>query len=359
MRILFDDDVTVAFHLFSIESAGGGDRPELDGRAGQANGLCAAAIPGFLEFTTGLHTGDVPVRIEVHDREPDIDDVWQEVVEVSFRPLGRQVRLGIWGDAPIPLPDLDVRDYRVRLGVIGFDNEDEERTEPAERYLIQLWPAPPAPDRVVRQSSSTAAYWHQCAQKSPPPDRQERLEPQEQEEKFRQDDEARYWGGRGPANDRLRAVAPRAVGLAHLDRDLVDEIDAAGPEEQRVMAAWAARETCRRAGLAGQDWVAQALDALDRGDPPPAWFATFTDGFARWRQVPAEEITQRASLRPADAPAPEIRPEVSAIHAVVFAREPDPLEAALDTVRTAAAVIPGTEAEVIAAFRDRFGLPRD
>jgi hypothetical protein len=32
--------------------------------------------------------------------------------------------------------------------------------------LLQLWPAPPAPDRIVCQTSAHAAYWHDVAWKN-------------------------------------------------------------------------------------------------------------------------------------------------------------------------------------------------
>ena len=32
-----------------------------------------------------------------------------------------------------------------------------------DRYLLQLWPAEPAPDAVVREGSEIAAYWHGVA----------------------------------------------------------------------------------------------------------------------------------------------------------------------------------------------------
>ncbi|RLV04650.1 hypothetical protein CTZ27_10955 [Streptomyces griseocarneus] len=79
--------------------------------AGQTAGLCGAAIPGTLWLTTGLHTGDVGFTVEVHDEAPSLD-----------------------------------------------------------RYLLQFWPAPPEPDRVLKQTASTAAYWHGFARdQSPPP----------------------------------------------------------------------------------------------------------------------------------------------------------------------------------------------
>ena len=378
MRTLFDDDVAVAYHSFGIavfrdddDNDDDDDSEELSGLAGyegQVNGLCGAAVPGVLKFITGLHTGDVRVRIELHDTEPAIDLTWPEIVEASFSPPAAGIHIDIWGDAPIPLPQIQVRDYRVRFAAAGFDNEDNEVTDPPERYLIQLWPAPSAPDRIVRQTSRAATYWHQVAQRTPaPPSAAERAavraekqrRRRDEEERFRREDEARYWGGRAPDSDRLREIAPRAVGLARIDRDLVDEIAAVRPEEQRAMAAWAARETCRRAGMADLDWVSQALDALDQGEPAPAWFVTFDNAFARWRGISSEQITHRASLTIGNREdRPRIEPEISAMHAVVFARETNPLEAALDTVRTAAEVTPEENATVIAEFRARFALPR-
>ena len=38
-----------------------------------------------------------------------------------------------------------------------------------DRYLLQFWPAPPAPDRVIKQTGKQAAYWHKYAQHQPQP----------------------------------------------------------------------------------------------------------------------------------------------------------------------------------------------
>ena len=43
-----------------------------------------------------------------------------------------------------------------------LDTTDEGEEAP-DRYLLQLWPAPQAPDAVVRQTGETAAYWHAVA----------------------------------------------------------------------------------------------------------------------------------------------------------------------------------------------------
>jgi hypothetical protein len=30
----------------------------------------------------------------------------------------------------------------------------------SDRYLLQFWPAPPEPARLLKQTSDIAAYWH-------------------------------------------------------------------------------------------------------------------------------------------------------------------------------------------------------
>ena len=130
-----------------------------------------------------------------------------------------------------------------------------------------------------------------------------------------------------------------AVGLARLDRDLVDVIAAADPARQRRMAAWAARYACEQAGIASLPWATAGLDALDRGDPPPPWFADRDAASAHWRGLGREH------------PPRGLDPVVPAMDAVMTARGDDTLAAALDTVRTA------IEMGQAAAFRTAFGLP--
>lgn len=40
---------------------------------------------------------------------------------------------------------------------------------PIDHYLIQLWPAPTAPDAVLRQTSDQAGYWHAHQNRRPSP----------------------------------------------------------------------------------------------------------------------------------------------------------------------------------------------
>lgn len=62
--------VTIPVHYgFLFLASLDDEQPELlQTRQGQQNGLCGAAVPGALSLVTGLHTGEVPVSVEWHDR---------------------------------------------------------------------------------------------------------------------------------------------------------------------------------------------------------------------------------------------------------------------------------------------------
>ena len=165
MRTLFTGEPFVAYAQIYVD--GSGSQPCLDECfAGQANGLCGAAVPGFLFLITGLHTGNVGLTIESHDAEPPLDDTWEEIVEASFRPRGQRVGLCQWaGEAWWDL-DLPECDHRVRYCAINLDEARAADTRSSDEpdldlYLLQFWPAPPADDRVLKQTSKVAAYWHQ------------------------------------------------------------------------------------------------------------------------------------------------------------------------------------------------------
>lgn len=129
---------------------------------GQSNGLLGGAVPGFLYMATGTHTGEIPLRVVVHDAEPPVGDA-EEVVEVSFRPETPEVTLRSFDDGvDLWLP---VDDYRARWRVWGLDaGRDQDlasEDDPApDRYELALWPAPPAADSVVRVTGEEARLAH-------------------------------------------------------------------------------------------------------------------------------------------------------------------------------------------------------
>ncbi len=154
--------------------SGHGINPRMDEAfAGQRAGLCGAAVPGALFLCTGLHTGAVGFTVEVHHQQPPLDPAWEDVVEVSFHPVSEHSFLTQWaGEASWELDLQEGTDYRVRYCAQGMDQAREQDVrlddEPLlDRYLLQFWPAPPEPDRIVRQSSQVAAYDHDYARRQP------------------------------------------------------------------------------------------------------------------------------------------------------------------------------------------------
>jgi hypothetical protein len=173
LRVLFSGEVHVHYGQAYVHSSPDYGYDLHECFLGQSNGLCGAATPGTLFLITGLHTGCVGFTVESHDTAPPVDDGWEEIVEVSFTPETGEVILEQWGgEAAWPL-DLPPADYRVRYCASGMDAGNEADTrlddEPMhDRYLLQFWPAPPEADRVLKQTSDHAAYWHGFASGLPP-----------------------------------------------------------------------------------------------------------------------------------------------------------------------------------------------
>ncbi|CCK24899.1 hypothetical protein BN159_0520 [Streptomyces davaonensis JCM 4913] len=281
-----DGEVHVHYGQIYVESDPDDFGVELgDAFAGQRAGLCGAAVPGALFLLTGLHTGHVGFTVEVHDQAPPLDPAWEEVVEASFRPVSQDSSLVQWAGEDSWQLGLEEIDYRVRYCAKGMDAANELDTrldkEPQQDcYLLQFWPAAAEPDRIVKQTSKIAAYWHDYARKQPAPpspaalaeaERQARLA-QEQKESERQLAYERWeWGGQLPS-ETLRNIRGNVRGLLPYDPALVHALDAAGPDTQRAVAVLAARLACEAAGLADLDWVAEALAALTEGRGLPSPF---------------------------------------------------------------------------------------
>ncbi|HEY3530380.1 MAG TPA: hypothetical protein VGK78_14635 [Nocardioides sp.] len=168
MSVAFEGPWHVHYGQLYVESATGGQQEDMaDHFVEQANGLLGAAVPGALFLMTGLHTGPVGLRVEVLESEPEDDDFWDDVVEASFTADLPVTVVGWGGETYQPL-DLAGGSYRVRWSANEMDAGRDQDTvlddeEIIDRYLLQLWPADPAPDEVVRQASECAAYWHAWA----------------------------------------------------------------------------------------------------------------------------------------------------------------------------------------------------
>ena len=310
MRVIYDCLVPVEYGYLSVgpQHVDLGFTPEA--RGGQRNGLCGAAVPGHLSMVTGRHDGGVPLRVEIHDAVPPLGEQWEDVVEVSFEPIGAPYRLTAFAfGVPLDLPGSGT--YRVRWSACGMDAAQAGEL-PGDRYLLQLWPAPWAPDAIVRQTSARAAYWHSMAATTPPPS------PTQHEH----------------AESAERGQQAVAAQLASPDRSILDELAALTPAQQRQVAHWAARRACERAGVANHPVVVDAVRRLSRGEPVPelwqewstAWDAVFPA--QRGGDVGETVLTRQVP----DATVRRAAPEMAAVGAVMSLADPHPGRAAAGAV---------------------------
>jgi hypothetical protein len=337
MRVLFKGELWVHYGQFYVESRGGRSGTDLpESFAGQRNGLCGAASPGLLFLITGLHTGKVGLAVELHEQAPPVDAAlkeWEEIVEATFTPGSGRVGLQAWGGQEYWPLRIGGASHRVRYCGSGMARARTADTRTAgqpqlDRYLLQFWPTSAAaePDGVVKQTSTVAAYWHRYARR------------------------LAQAGERGPSRkavgaarlaalrkrrhrERLREVMRAVPGLTELDAELCWAIAEAGPDAQRAVARWTARRACARAGIAGIDWVAPALAALDQGRPLPS---PFDDTERVWRLLWADERVPHTTVTHCNGLLENVSQQAAALPALWGAAEPDPLRAALEALLAAA-----------------------
>ncbi|MGW1269971.1 hypothetical protein [Streptomyces sp. NPDC002491] len=381
-----------------------GPRPDLaKALAGQNGGLCGAAVPGAILLSTGLYAGAVGFVAEVHDEAPALDPLWEDVMEASFRPASERTRLVQWDGEEAWDLGLVRTDYRVRYCARGMDEAQELPTrvtgEPeADSYLLQFWPAPPSPDRVVRHTSRTAGHLHGYARATARTPEQLAEAERHTRELFQQAaaeraeraaEERRLhyrqweWGGRLPSERLQAARESNVLGLLRFDSDLVHALDVVGPEVQRAVALLAARRACEAAGLTDVPWVAHALSALTEGRPLPPPFDDPAQLRETLRSDPRVPDTSVREATPPERPPylppttdtahalalvhPDVTPYTPglisqphfALPAVLAAAGPAPLVAALDAVchalHTHGEHYPRLLAEIRSACTERVG----
>lgn len=351
MTVLFDDEISVHYgfvHLMPVEGA-----PDLmKARAGQVNGLLGAAEPGALSMVTGLHTGRVPFRLELLDFEPDLSQDWEEVVEASFTvPETAEMLLAAFEESTqIDLPSFT--SYRARYCAAGMDAARQVDTSGQPhagalyRYLLQLWPAPPRPDLLVRQTSEAARYWHSEAQRLPPPPppptpaelAAAEVAAEQERQRFDELREMPWLGGRA-ASEALRDVGGRAVMVTAVDRELAEAVAGLPPDRQRQLAAWTARWACQFAGQEDVGWIAAALDALMHERPLPALFDDPSRAFAQMFPAPNSTVTGGGTVVPTDevTRSPVLDPRAAALDSLISAASADPATAAIEALAGALA----------------------
>ena len=112
-----------------------------------------AIAPGTIGIGT-VRNMDVPVVVEIRDREPDDDSSeWDHVVEASLEVTsGRTVIAGCIDYFPdamrIPIPPAV---YRIRVSYGGLDTLSDDGLEGDDHYRLQLWPATSIAVCVLKQ----------------------------------------------------------------------------------------------------------------------------------------------------------------------------------------------------------------
>jgi hypothetical protein len=130
----------------------------------QQNGLVGAAVPDNVVIRLARRSGGSAVRIVLEASEPGATVEWEDVVEASFDlPPGRAMRWLTWAGESGGSLAVPPGQYRLRVSAAGRDAgaQDEFADEVVDRYLVELWPAPAAPDAVLRVGSDDARYGHQ------------------------------------------------------------------------------------------------------------------------------------------------------------------------------------------------------
>lgn len=161
--------------------------------------------------------------------------------------------------------------------------------------------------------------------------------------------EARRWGGK-PPSERLRNLAANTISLARMDRPLLDVLAEAEPQVQRAVARWATRQACAVAGLAGIDWVAGALAALDRDEPLPS---PFDDTERAWQRLWSDPRIPQTVVTTPDG-TPNFSQQALAFPTITQATNADPLAAAVDALAAAMYAHGPAYREVAAACRAAF-----
>jgi hypothetical protein len=165
--VLLDDVIQTDFGQLDLtwSDDGGFDGDWERFFAGQTNGLVGAADPDGVYLNLARRSGGSPVRVVLLDAAPGEPDArWEDVVEVSTAvPDGAEVRWATWGGEDSgDLEAVTPGEYRVRVSArgrnAGRDGEFEDGV--VDWYLVELWPAAPAPDAILRTGSDDAAYWH-------------------------------------------------------------------------------------------------------------------------------------------------------------------------------------------------------
>lgn len=341
--VLLNAEVHVAYAQIYLHSQGADDPDLQKPFQGQANGMCGAAVPGALFLTTGLHTGRVHFTVERHSSAPAGNAGWEDVVEVSFTAITSEVVLQEWNGYRYPL-DLPLGQYRVRYAATGMDRGRDldalVEGPTVDTYLLQFWPAPPEPDRVVRETSQTARMWNR---------NRGGLAVVEKDRPGTYDRDSRN------PHPRLQGLEGYTVGLEGLDNDLLTALADADEATHRQLTRWAADRALVEAGLGELPQLGPVHQAWRRGEPlaPP-----FTSPYEAYRVLqavmPSTQIGPIPGWEGEDDEVDTNDQQRCALDAVAATGDTNSLLAAIRTLESAAMTYGPNYMQLFEAVRQAF-----
>ncbi|PVX59539.1 hypothetical protein [Rhodococcus globerulus] len=275
---------------------------------------------------------------------------WEVIAESAIESRENLLLTTAAGSVISTLEPIPSGRYHIRAYARGRDiNAGLEVHEPSEHYLFHLWPHEPDSmiDLEVRQILETDTAWS--------------TEPSASNQPTEDDIDSRIVTIIGPDGDPVRvgvyspeAEADRAQRahfgdrplsaeleslysaqyMAGFDRELVERIEQLDETDQRAFARWCVHRAFDRAGISHIDWIAEGLDAVDKGRSRPEAFENGMVSAARLTADPRIIRTINTGI-PGSA---DVIPQYQALAAFEndTAEELPPLEAAINALQHAA-----------------------
>jgi hypothetical protein len=329
MNILLDEIVEVGYgQLYVTDPEMEPPVPELT-FAGQQNGLCGAATAGLLFLVTGLRHGSVGLTVGHSPAKPAVADEWEEVVEASFTSAAEG--LVMWGpdsesySFALPAGHYGVR-YCARGMQAGWDAESNyDSSAPLDRYLLLFWPeieGAPTPERIVRQSSEVAAYWHQAHAGWEGAARSANTEPADDSQ--------------GSTDEMLAEVRLNLDAVHGLDATLAVALARSSDSLQRSVARWAALRALSIAGRQDHPRLRPVVALLERGERVSPPFDSQPDAVAALEISLSNTPVRPVRGRDMDDDDQWPVREYAVLGSVSATASPNALEAALGAITQAA-----------------------
>jgi hypothetical protein len=357
VEVLLDVELGVHYGFLTLCSAQTqeDDNHDRDAWRGQNNGLIGAVVPEMLRIRTVTHTGQVRVRIELHDVAPELAADWPEVVEVWFANWVDDLTLTAFDDVngPISLPP---GSYQVRYATrtISGSGGEPDVMSVAEECVLQFWPATGV-DRIVRQTGQ-AASWHRNGTEPPwtaaelaarVDELRTNRKLYEEEPPDDPDDEPRPAGW--PYHWLVQSLGDAGRAVGYVDPSLAAHLTTAEPATLRAIACWALEQALIIAEIRDIPGFDEAVAAVRRGDDLPPHFA---DRAHVYGQLPSADV----DLADPDAAAHHRRAwaERQAVDQLYRATGPIDMEATCAILDTAGTLRGGSSGWILAAVRHVF-----